>query len=121
MAKAPSQHKRPSIGKRHARKHRTPEQRGTSSNRGYDYRWQQFRASFLAANPLCEFCLHRGRVEPATVADHDLPHGGDPELFWANTFTALCKFDHDSTKARLEAAYSGDRLLRAIRTAKGLS
>ena len=73
----------------------------------------------MARNPLCEYCLARGRVEPATICDHDLPHEHDPHLFWNNTFTALCKHDHDSTKQRMERRYRGDDLLRAIARAKG--
>lgn len=71
------------------------------------------------ANPLCEFCLARGHTASATVCDHDIPHEQDPALFWDNTFTALCKWDHDSTKQRMERRFKGDALLRAIAKAKG--
>lgn len=121
MPKPSDQHKRPTVGKPHKRstRHRPREQRSHSSARGYDHRWAKFRAAFLQANPLCEYCLARGQVEPATVCDHDLPHEGDPHLFWSNTFTALCKADHDSTKQRMERRYKGGALLKAVRVAKG--
>lgn len=105
--------------KRTAQRHRA--KRTAPSSRGYDKRWEKFRKSFLAANPLCEYCLARGRVQPATVCDHDIPHRDDPDLFYNNTFTALCKWDHDSTKQRMEARYSGDELLKRIAMAKGLT
>ncbi len=92
----------------------------SARQRGYDTQWDKFREGFLASNPLCQYCLGRGTTEPATVVDHDLPHDGDIELFWNNTYTALCKQCHDSTKARLEARYSGDALLEAIARMKGL-
>ena len=118
---AAHQHSRKPVGKPHKRsaRHKPKEARGNSSSRGYDSRWERFRKAFLMRNPLCEYCLARGRVTPATVCDHDLPHNGDPELFWRNTFTALCKWDHDSTKQRMERAYSGEDLLRAVAKAKG--
>lgn len=105
------------IGRR--TRHRPRETRGSSSSRGYNSKWERFRKAFLAANPLCEYCLTRGHVEPATVCDHDLPHEGDPELFWNNTFTALCAADHNSTKQRMERQFKGEALLDAIGRAKG--
>lgn len=121
MAKAIPQHRTTTAKQSHTpkRKHTPRENRSHSTARGYDTRWARFRASFLASNPLCEYCMARGIVEPATVCDHDLPHDHDPELFWNNTYTALCKRDHDSTKQRMERQYSGDDLLRAIAKAKG--
>lgn len=122
MAKAPPQHKRPSIGK--ARRHKAPRKqeserrRGSSSARGYDKKWERFRVSFLLSNPLCEYCLANGETVPAKVVDHDLPHEGDPELFWDNTFTSLCGSCHNSTKQRMERRYSGDDLLREIAAVK---
>ena len=123
MAKAPQQHTRTPIGKQTTHKrtarYKPREARLNSSARGYDHRWDKFRRAFLMANPLCEYCLARGRVEPATVCDHDLPHEHDPDLFWNNTFTALCAKDHNSTKQRMERRYKGDALLAAVRLAKG--
>ena len=122
MAKPSKQHKRASVGKaathKRSTRHKPREARGSASSRGYGHRWSKFRLSFLARNPLCEYCQAKGRVEAANICDHDLPHDHDPALFWNNTFTALCKPCHDSTKQRMERRYSGDYLLRAIREAK---
>ena len=117
MARDITQHKRPPITAKHKPRARQ-ESRDHSSARGYSRRWERFRASFLAANPLCEFCLPRGEIRPATVVDHDLPHRGDLELFWNNTFTALCAKHHSSTKQRMEARHTGQALLDAIAKAK---
>jgi 5-methylcytosine-specific restriction protein A len=123
MAKAPQQHKRPAVGKTTAHKrsvrYKPREDRASSGARGYGHRWTKFRAAFLMRNPLCEYCKARGQVKAADICDHDLPHEHDPDLFWNNTFTALCKWDHDSTKQRMERRYNGDDLLRAVRVAKG--
>ncbi|MFC3312821.1 hypothetical protein ACFOHK_08280 [Falsigemmobacter intermedius] len=56
---------------------------------------------------------------PANVLDHDLPHEGDPDLFWRNTFTSLCKRHHDGEKQRAEARFSGEALLAWVRKRKG--
>jgi 5-methylcytosine-specific restriction enzyme A len=122
MPKAPPQHKLPRIGKasqprRHA-EHERDKRRGSARDRGYTHEWDKFSRAFLRSHPLCEFCLGNGTVKQAEHTDHDIPHNGDPELFWANTFTALCAPCHNSTKQRLERTYKGDELRRAIQRAK---
>jgi 5-methylcytosine-specific restriction endonuclease McrA len=72
----------------------------TSGHRGYDYRWQQARARFLAEHPLCQ-CQEcddgRKRVMPATVVDHRIPHRGDLDLFWdRSNWQAMSKACHDA-------------------------
>lgn len=122
MAQGAGQHKPRTIGTAHTpRKHKatTDKARGSARERGYTAAWDRFSKSFLRRNPLCEYCLAKGRTTPATLTDHDLPHRGDPELFWGNTFTALCAPCHNGTKARLEARHSGDALLAAVQRAKG--
>ena len=75
----------------------------SSTQRGYGYKWQQYRLRFLQSNPLCNFCMKQGLVVEATVVDHIQPHGGDMTLFWnANNHQALCKLCHDSIKQKIE-------------------
>lgn len=75
----------------------------SSTARGYGYRWQQARARYLQAHPLCVMCQAEGRVEAATVLDHIVPHRGDEALFWDQTnWQALCKAHHDGEKQRTE-------------------
>jgi hypothetical protein len=118
MAAAPGTHRRPTIGGKHTvaakHTHKPRENRGSARERGYDARWDTFRAGFVRDHPLCEYCLADGRVEPTTVCDHDLPHEGDADLFWINTFTGLCAKHHNSDKARAEARYRGEDLLRWV-------
>lgn len=77
--------------------------RGTSAQRGYGARWQRYRRTFLAAHPLCVFCLRMGRTEPATVVDHIEPHKGDEVLFWdTDNWQSLCASCHNGTKQQLE-------------------
>jgi 5-methylcytosine-specific restriction enzyme A len=75
--------------------------RPTAAQRGYGWRWQQFRLSFLAEHPLCERC--KPRVVEATVVDHVTPHKGDAAAFWAGPFCALC----DSCHSRKTATEDG--------------
>lgn len=66
-------------------------------------RWRQRRASHLARNPLCVFCLDLGKLTPATVVDHKEPHRGDPVKFWNESgWQSLCKPCHDGAKQQME-------------------
>lgn len=70
--------------------------RGGADARGYDSRWRKARALFLKQHPLCAFCQAEGKVVPATVVDHIIPHRGDQRLFWDQTnWEPLCKGCHD--------------------------
>ena len=76
-----------------------PEQRKTSCQRGYGYRWQQVRKAWLALHPACVQC---GRIavgkdgkSNTNHVDHIKDHNGDYELMWdpANRQT-LCPSCH---------------------------
>lgn len=70
--------------------------RGSSSARGYDWRWRKYSESYRRKHPLCVTCLAQGVPAAAEVVDHIEPHKGDMALFWepAN-HQALCKPCHD--------------------------
>ena len=70
--------------------------RGGADARGYNAEWRKARSLFLKQHPLCVHCQAEGRITPATVVDHVLPHRGDTRLFWDRTnWQALCKECHD--------------------------
>ena len=70
--------------------------RGGADARGYDARWRKARALFLKQHPLCAECGKAGRLTPATVVDHIIPHRGDKALFWdEKNWQPLCKRCHD--------------------------
>lgn len=76
----------------------------TTAERGYGYKWQKYRLSFLQRNPLCVYCLEQGRVTEAKVVDHIEPHRGDQDLFWnTDNHQSLCMSCHSSIKQREEA------------------
>lgn len=85
---------------------RTPSWRGdkrSAHERGYGHKWRKARNLYLQANPLCVYCQEDGRIEPATVVNHVIPHKGDQTLFWdQENWAAVCRLHHDSTIAREE-------------------
>lgn len=64
------------------------------------------RAEQLAREPLCRMCAAEGRVTAGTVADHIIPHRGDPRLFWEGELQTLCDAlpwrCHSSRKQKIE-------------------
>jgi 5-methylcytosine-specific restriction endonuclease McrA len=77
--------------------------RGTEQHGWYtQVSWLRRRAHQLRVEPLCKFCLERGIVAPATVADHIEPHRGDRNLFVLGRLQSLCLECHNGTKQRSE-------------------
>ena len=69
----------------------------------YGRRWRKGRRQFLVEHPLCAMCLEEGTETLAVEVDHIIPHKGDPVLFWdTKNWQGLCKFHHQSIKARME-------------------
>lgn len=65
-------------------------------------RWSKMRAKYLSMQPLCQSCLKRGVVSPATDIDHVFPWRPlGKEAFHANYFQCLCHECHAS-KTQLE-------------------
>jgi 5-methylcytosine-specific restriction protein A len=76
-------------------------QRPSAARRGYGPRWRRARAAYLRRHPLCVSCAAAGRLEPATVVDHVVPHRGDAILFWDRAnWQSMCKPCHDAKTAR---------------------
>ena len=110
MPKAPERHNLDMSSLPQKHRPRVTDKRANSHQRGYNRHWSRFRKSFLQSNPLCQYCLPNGVVVSASVVDHDLPHRGDPYLFWNNTYTALCSTCHSGPKQRAEASMDDDAL-----------
>ena len=74
---------------------RQEKDRGSSTQRGYGYKWQQARAGYFRKHPLCVHCEAVGRFTAATDLDHIQPHKGDQVAFWdASNWQGLCKSCH---------------------------
>jgi 5-methylcytosine-specific restriction protein A len=65
--------------------------------------WLFRRSQQLQEEPLCRMCKEDGKLTPATVADHVVPHHGDYNLFVLGKLQSLCAFHHNSTKKYYEA------------------
>lgn len=77
--------------------------RGSSTQRGYNYRWRQARKRFLSHQSLCVHCLDAGRTSLATEVDHIIPTTKDNPLFWDVTnWQALCNSCHSVKTARYD-------------------
>ena len=69
--------------------------RGGADARGYNSGWRKARKAFLQQHPLCVQCMKEGRLTPATVVDHIVPHRGNERLFWdVNNWQPLCADCH---------------------------
>lgn len=65
-------------------------------------RWRKRRAKQLFKVPWCEPCRSLGLSRPAKVANHKIPHRGDPHLFWNGPLESCCKPCHDAAIQRAE-------------------
>lgn len=77
--------------------------RPSARARGYTWRWQKFRAEYLARHPFCAQCARDNPRVPvlARELDHIVPHRGDQALFWApDNVQGLCKACHNRKTAR---------------------
>lgn len=85
--------------KRRAEDKRRPNAR----QRGYDARWQQTRAQYLQAFPICQW--PDGCLNPATDVHHRDGHGprGDRGHDFSN-LQGLCHAHHSKVTAREQAA-----------------
>jgi 5-methylcytosine-specific restriction enzyme A len=79
--------------------HRPGEQRGSSTQRGYDSVWERFRAWFVRRHPICADC----GIKPAKEVHHVRKLRDHPELRLAeNNCMGLCKACHAIRTARGE-------------------
>jgi 5-methylcytosine-specific restriction protein A len=78
--------------------------RPSSAQRGYDTRWQKFRATFLQSHPTC---IVVGCTRDATDVDHidnQGPHG--PRGYDVTNLQALCHQHHSAKTAATTHASS---------------
>lgn len=78
-------------------------ERGSASARGYDRRWERFRAWVLATWPLCRDCEAAGRVTASNEVHHIAKLRERPDLrLDPDNVLALCKPCHDTRTGRGE-------------------
>jgi 5-methylcytosine-specific restriction protein A len=92
---------------------RTDEQRGTAAERGYNSRWRKATATWRSHDPqrnLCAECLKSGRLTPARITDHVVPHKGSQSLFWdTSNWQTLCRTHHAEKTAREDGGFGNKR------------
>ena len=71
-------------------------------------RWRRRAKHRLRLEPLCAACLKRGRITPATIADHDPPHRGDWNAFRLGPLQSLCVDCHKGKWAEDARGYRCD-------------
>jgi len=84
------------------------ERRGTSTERGYDWRWHKASKAYLITHPLCAICQKKTPpvIKAATLVDHIIPHKGNYQLFWdENNWQSSCKECHDIKTASEDGAF----------------
>lgn len=96
--------------KKQKRKHHDS-QRGSSTQRGYNYKWQKASKAYREKHPLCECQDCRAgelRIMPSEVVDHIIPHQGDMKLFWdRKNWQAMSKQCHDRKTAKEDGGFTG--------------
>jgi len=61
-------------------------------------RWKIKQRAQIRAQPLCQFCIEKGLVVRAVIADHVEPVRGDWNSFWTGKLQSLCRSCHESDK-----------------------
>lgn len=79
------------------------EQRGSSSDRGYDSTWYRLSKWHAKREPLCRECYFRGRKTPWELTNHVLPVRDRPDLrLDRENLSSMCKAHHDTVIRELE-------------------
>ena len=71
--------------------------------------WRRLRDLVLSEEPFCRYCSQQGYTTPSVVVDHIQRRRDHPDLALVrDNLQGLCKYHHDSVKAREE--YAGAEL-----------
>lgn len=71
------------------------DRRGSSSERGYDVRWQRLRRMVLSAQPLCVECQRQGSTTLAVDVDHIIPIAQGGAVLDETNLQPLCRSCHN--------------------------
>ena len=70
----------------------TPERKWLHSTR-----WRKASNAHKEEHPLCAECERHGKITPAYLIDHIIPHNGNYDLFWdQSNWQSLCVEHHES-------------------------
>lgn len=84
---------------------RRTENRGTSTQRGYDARHRRDRLRHMSNEPCCRSCAAKGLAVPGTILDHVIPvrqgtAGWQQRLRDPNNWQTLCTTCHNIKTAK---------------------
>ena len=80
--------------------------RGSSTSRGYTYRWTKVRNAYIKQHVLCVHCRQAGRLTEATEVDHIIPVQVDPNrMYDESNWQSLCKPCHTAKTNRDRMQY----------------
>lgn len=83
------------------KKPRYESERGSSTERGYDRQWRNFRVHYLTEHPLCVDCLHNFLFIPSTEIHHITKLSTRADLkYIESNLKALCNKCHNSYTSR---------------------
>ena len=89
---------------RYCSEHSVDNKRASAHERGYTSKWRRLSKLYLKAHPLCVECKRHGRLTPATVVDHIVPHRGNEQLMWSESnWQGLCKRCHDKKTGKYDS------------------
>jgi 5-methylcytosine-specific restriction enzyme A len=71
-------------------------------------RWKRRAHHQLLTEPLCRSCRDRGRIAPASIADHVVPHRGNWNAFRLGALQSLCADCHKGKWATDRRGYRSD-------------
>lgn len=103
------------IKKVQAKKIEPKTKRKTSSQRGYNGKWQRLRESFANHHPaLCTHCMKKDILKAANHLDHIIPHKGqDDPLFWDwNNLQWLCHSCHSVKTATEDGGFGNQQKMK---------
>jgi 5-methylcytosine-specific restriction enzyme A len=66
------------------------------ASRGYGREHRRLRAQLLKREPLCRLCLAKGRVRPATIADHIRPIAAGGAVHDLSNLQPVCAECHNA-------------------------
>lgn len=99
-------HQADALQYRKAKRQQHDKWRGSSHQRGYDYRWSKARKQYIKQHALCVHCRAAGRLTEATEVDHIVPVQVAPErMYDESNWQALCKPCHTAKTNKDRAIY----------------
>ncbi len=64
--------------------------------------WRRVRAAKLQVNPLCEVCLKRGVLTPATLVDHVTERSDGGADYDMDNLQSMCRSCHERKTKRIK-------------------